>query len=90
MRKQVLTYKYIWILIIINIQFASFSQNTFQAGLLFGANGIQFQGDTKYFWSSINGTIWGEAGLSTGLFVCRNISKKSNLNPLCSYWFIIV
>lgn len=62
------------------ILFATFSfdvvsqNHSFNAGLLFNANGIQFEGEDTDYWSGSSGTIWGTGGLSVGAYVKRGFS----------------
>ncbi|MDX1284136.1 MAG: hypothetical protein R3182_03945, partial [Draconibacterium sp.] len=53
----------------------AFSQS-FEAGLLFNANGIHFIGENEIFWQSSNGKVWGGGGLSAGIFVKRNFTEN--------------
>lgn len=50
--------------------------NNFIGGLFFNANGVHFEGDNQIFWQSPNGKVWGGGGLSGGVYVKRNLSKK--------------
>jgi hypothetical protein len=48
----------------------------FEAGVILNFNGIQFEGQGKSYWDSNNGTVWGGGGISSGIFIKHNISKK--------------
>jgi len=75
----ILLRKYVLILILLIIGYGGFTQDSFNAGFFFGANGIQFQGDTDNFWTSTNGSVWGNGGLSAGVYVDRCFWKNSGL-----------
>lgn len=51
-------------------------QDNFIGGVLLNFNGIEFKGNSAQYWTSTNGTIWGALGVSAGLFVKREFTKK--------------
>lgn len=50
--------------------------NDFHAGLSFGINGVELNGETQVFWHAYNGTIWGTGGISGGIFIERYLSNS--------------
>lgn len=48
----------------------------FDASIFLGFNGIHIEGDNEVLYNSNNGTIWGTGGLSAGLEIKREFSKK--------------
>lgn len=72
MKREILTF-----LFFIVLTSSLFAQNRgFETSIFLGFNGIHIEGQNEVLYNSLDGTVWGAAGLSAGLSVKRSFSKK--------------
>lgn len=72
MKKYFLTFINVFLITL----FVFAQSNNFRGGVFLNPNGIHFAGDNQIFWQSQNGKVWGGGGISGGIYVKRDISKK--------------